>query len=73
MVSHIFTLLILSTNSINSEIGDIYINRVKNNPITFILGSDGKPTFKSSKTSIWPVCNFQLIFSETKELSKDIS
>ncbi|CAF3413525.1 unnamed protein product [Rotaria socialis] len=35
--------------------GDLYVNRVKNNSITLILGSDGKPTFKSSKTSVWPV------------------
>ncbi|CAF2041896.1 unnamed protein product [Rotaria magnacalcarata] len=35
--------------------GNLYVNRIKNNPITLILGSDGKPTFKSSKTSAWPV------------------
>lgn len=49
----------------NSEIGDLYVNRVAKNPITLLLGTDGKPTFKSTKSSVWPVCSSHLVRSET--------
>jgi len=45
----------LCLNQMNSILGTIYRNRVTKNPITLLLGTDGKPTFKSSGSSVWPV------------------
>ena len=42
---------------ISSILGDVYQNNTKENSITLLLGTDGKPTFKSSRASMWPVSN----------------
>ncbi|CAF4095285.1 unnamed protein product [Rotaria sp. Silwood2] len=53
--------------------GDIYKSNEKKNSITLLLGTDGKPTFRSSSSSMWPVfCTIAEIPPPVREYQRNV-
>ena len=43
-----------------SILGDVYRAKRRRNPLTLLLGTDGKPTINSSRSSVWPVISIHV-------------